>query len=109
MLAVMTLTPLIRPVPNAGSPAADLARRLRDLDAAGLELRIVDPGKVVSVYRTLPEITAQVTELARAGRQALPALGWTLELSPVETVLILRGPVELLDALGLSPEYPASA
>jgi hypothetical protein len=69
----------------------------------GLELRIAEPGKVVSVYRTTPDVTIELTELARAGRQSLPLLGWTLELSPTETVLILRGPVELLDALGLDP------
>jgi hypothetical protein len=92
------------PVPALFAPAGtDLTRRLRDLDAVGLELRIAEPGKVVSVYRTTPEVTIELTELARTGRQTLPLLGWTLELSPTETVLILSGPEELLDALGLAP------
>lgn len=100
MLAVMTTMPL----PALFAPnGADLARRLRALDAAGLELRIVASGKVVSVYRTAPEVTTAVAELARTGRQMLPLLGWTLELSPVETVLILTGPEELLDGLDLAP------
>jgi hypothetical protein len=92
------------PVPALFAPnSADLARRLRELDAAGLVLRIAEPGKVVSVYRTAPDVTIEVAELARTGRQTLPSLGWTLELSPADTVLILTGPVELLDALDLAP------
>jgi len=92
------------PLPALFAPnSADLVRRLRELDAAGLVLRIAEPGKVVSVYRTTPAITIEVAELARTGRQTLPLLGWTLELSPVETVLILTGPAELLDGLDLAP------
>jgi hypothetical protein len=90
-------------------PAPVVPDQLRAVDALGLATRLTEPGKVVSVYRTSPEVTQAVTELARAGRQSLPQLGWTLEFSPAETVLILAGPERTLDALGLPGEYTANA
>ncbi|HEY0487210.1 MAG TPA: hypothetical protein VGD72_13275 [Mycobacteriales bacterium] len=83
--------------------------QLHALDALGLELRLTEPGKVVSVYRTSVDVTQAVTALARTGRQALPQLGWTLEFSPTETVLILAGPQEALAALGFTADYTAEA
>ena len=80
------------------SPVAEL---FGPVDATGLGLRLVQPGKVVSVYRTSTDIAAALTALARAGRRAHPQLGWTLEFSPVETVLVLAGPDDALAALGL--------
>jgi hypothetical protein len=95
MLSVMTS------LLSAPPQGTDLADRFRALDATGLELRTSDPGKVVSVYRTTPAVTEAVTALARVGRQALPQLGWTLEFSPAETVLVLGGPEDVLASLGL--------
>jgi hypothetical protein len=112
MLAAMTPMPLpARFAPNGAVPVADLARRMRELDTAALEVRFANPGKIISVYRSTPGSTIEVTELARAGRQSLSGLEWTLELSPVETVLILTGPAELLEVLGLvvpAAEAPAT-
>jgi hypothetical protein len=92
--------------PDGTSAVEDVARRLGELDTAGLELRTTEPGKVVSVYRTAPEVTLALTELARTGRHTLPLLGWTLELSPAETVLVLTGPVGVLDGLLDAPHTP---
>jgi hypothetical protein len=101
MLAAMTTMPLQPP-----TAACDLGTLLQRLDGAGLQLRISEPGKVVSVYATSPEATAAVTDIARAGRAQLPQLGWTLEFSPAETVLILTGPDDALGSLGVAAEYP---
>jgi hypothetical protein len=92
------------PVPTAVPhlPGADVASLLRALDAVGLQLRVSDPGKVVSVYPTSPELTIAVTEVARTGRRAVPQVDWSLEFSPRETVLILRGPDAALASLGLA-------
>jgi hypothetical protein len=99
MLAAMTsITALTGPA---------VPERLRALDALGLHLRLTEPGKVVSVYRTSADVTTAVTALARTGRQVLPQLGWTLEFSPTETVLILAGPEQALATLGLPGEYAA--
>jgi hypothetical protein len=88
----------------------EVAALLRRLDATGLALRTADPGKVVSVYSSSPEVTTAVTELARSGRRVLPQLDWTLEFGPGETVLILTGPEDALAALGLAePPYVAEA
>jgi hypothetical protein len=98
MLGAMT-------TPRQPAVVGDLAAMLQRLDGAGLQLRICEPGKVVSVYPASPEVTAAVTDIARAGRVQLPQLGWTLEFSPTDTVLILTGPETALARLGVAGEY----
>jgi hypothetical protein len=87
---------------------ADVAALLQRLDL-GLQLRVSEPGKVVSVYRTSPDVTTAVTELARTGRRVVPQLDWTLEFSAAETVLILTGPESALAAVGLAEEVREQA
>jgi hypothetical protein len=89
-------------------PGADVATLLQRLDV-GLQVRVSEPGKIVSVYRTSPDVTTAVTELARTGRRAVPQLDWTLEFSPAETVLILTGPESALAAIGLAEEIREQA
>jgi hypothetical protein len=122
MLAAMTSPTMSTPnplhtlpvptrVPEVGiswPSEADVAALLQRLDL-GLQLRVSEPGKVVSVYRTSPDVTTAVTELARTGRRVVPQLDWTLEFSAAETVLILTGPESALAAVGLAEEVREQA
>jgi hypothetical protein len=101
-VAVTALHTLPVPTHLTSPGETDVAALLHALDATGLQLRVSQPDKVVSVYPTSPEATAAVTALARTGRQTLPQLDWTLEFSPTEIALILTGPESALAALGLA-------
>ena len=117
MLTAMTIrsSPVHRTAVTHGGAAAsrraadEVGTRLRRLDAGGLRLRTAGPGKAVSVYASSPEVVTALTALVRTGRSALPQLDWTLEFSPVETVLILTGTDDVLAGLGLVASYQEQA